>query len=96
MSKEKHTPGPWTAFNDGTGGFPCVLSDSENVSFYIAQCARFADARLLAAAPELLEACRAAEAHYAMICEVICANNPPPGGNPLLAQLRAAIAKVQP
>ena len=44
---------------------------------------------------ELLEACRATETHYAMLCEVICVDSPPPGGMPILAQLRAAIAKAE-
>ena len=51
--------------------------------------------RLRAEKAELLEACEAAEIHYAMLCEVICADNPPPGGLPILAQLRTAIAKVK-
>ena len=47
---------------------------------------------------ELLEACKAAETHYAMLCEVLCKDNPPPGGHPVLTQLRAAIqnAEVEP
>jgi len=57
-----HTPGPWAAHDDdGTGTLPCVLSDKVNMSgnFYVAQCNVFADARLIASAPELLEALRA-------------------------------------
>jgi hypothetical protein len=55
----KHTPGPWKAHDDdGTGTLPCVLSDKVNAggNFYVAQCNVFADAQLIAAAPELLEA----------------------------------------
>jgi len=54
-----YTPGPWTAHDDdGTGTAPCVLSEHVNVggSFYVAQCNNFTDARLIAAAPDLLEA----------------------------------------
>ena len=54
-----HTPGPWTAHDDdGTGTLPCVLSDKVNAggNFYVAQCNVFEDARLIAAAPKLLEA----------------------------------------
>ncbi len=57
----KYTPGPWTAHDDdGTGTLPCVLSDKVNAggSFYVAQCNVFADAVLISAAPDLLEACR--------------------------------------
>jgi hypothetical protein len=55
----KHTPGPWTAWDDdGTGTLPCVLSDKVNAggNFYVAQCNVYEDARLIAAAPDLLEA----------------------------------------
>ena len=59
MDETKHTPGPWTAHDDdGTGTLPCVLSEKVNAggNFYVAQCNVFEDARLIAAAPELLEA----------------------------------------
>ena len=51
--------------------------------------------RLRSEKEDLLEACQAAEIHYAMLCEVICADNPPPGGMPILAQLRAAISAAE-
>jgi hypothetical protein len=57
-----HTPGPWEAHDDdGTGTLPCVLSDKVNAggNFYVAQCNVFEDARLIASAPDLLDACRA-------------------------------------
>jgi hypothetical protein len=57
-----HTPGPWEAHDDdGTGTLPCVLSDKVNAggNFYVAQCNVFEDARLIASAPDLLEACQA-------------------------------------
>ena len=44
---------------------------------------------------DLLAACKAAEIHYAMICEVICLDNPPPGGIAILNKLRAVIAKAE-
>jgi hypothetical protein len=56
--KTKHTPGPWTAHDDdGTGTLPCVLSKQVTSfgNFYVAQCNVFEDARLVAAAPEMLE-----------------------------------------
>ena len=58
-SETRHTPGPWEAHDDdGTGTLPCVLSDKVNAggNFYVAQCNVFEDARLIATAPELLEA----------------------------------------
>jgi hypothetical protein len=57
-----HTPGPWEAHDDdGTGTLPCVLSDKVNAggNFYVAQCNVFEDARLIASAPDLLDACKA-------------------------------------
>ena len=51
--------------------------------------------RKLEAFPEMLEALEAAEQHYAMLCEVICIDNPPPGGHPVLLRLRAVLAKVK-
>ena len=52
----QHTPGPWTAHDDdGTGTLPCVLSERVNAggNFYVAQCNVYADARLIALAPEM-------------------------------------------
>lgn len=52
-----HTPGPWRAHDDdGTGTLPCVLSDQVNAggNFYVAQCNVYADASLIAAAPEMV------------------------------------------
>lgn len=56
----KHTPGPWTAWDDdGTGTLPCVLAEQVTTygNFYVAQCNVFDDARLISAAPDLLDAC---------------------------------------
>ena len=53
-----HTPGPWKAYDDdGTGTLPCVLSGKVNAggNFYVAQCNVFADARLIAKAPEMYD-----------------------------------------
>lgn len=63
MSKQKHTPGPWSIL-DGA-----ILSDKINAygNFHIARFDRgddpntaedYANARLIAAAPDLLEACK--------------------------------------
>ena len=61
-SAMKHTPGPWRAWDDdGTGTLPCVLAKQVTVAgnFYVAQCSVFADALLIAAAPNMLSALRA-------------------------------------
>lgn len=88
-NKPKHTPGPWQAHdNDGTGTLPCVLSEKVNCggNFYVAQCpnGNFADARLIAAAPELLEACKFALAQAGLSPD-----------SPTAAILKAAIAKAE-
>lgn len=51
MNKE-HTPGPWEIESFGDM-FEVV---SEETTFTVARCTREADARLIAAAPELLKA----------------------------------------
>ena len=63
----KHTPGPWEAHkNEGTGTLPCVLSNkvTRTGGFYVARCNNFGDAVLIAAAPELLEACKLVAATF--------------------------------
>ena len=54
-------------------------------------CTILDNCRLHHAASELLVACEAAEKHYAILCEVMFINNPPPGALPVLTQLKAAI-----
>ena len=59
----KHTPGPWHAVQDRNGSNCDMLVETEN--FRIATCGRAdslvaqANANLIAAAPELLSACKA-------------------------------------
>ena len=56
---DKHTPGPWHAWTDDDDAAPSEVRD-ENAKA-VAVCSRFAhaaDARLIAAAPDLLEALR--------------------------------------
>ena len=48
-----HTPGPWTQNRN------VVWSDSCKDCGYIAECRNEINARLIAAAPDLLEACKA-------------------------------------
>ena len=88
-----HTPGPWTAWDDdGTGTLPCVLSESVTNAgnFYVAQCNVFEDARLIAAAPDLLAACEAALDDWHSHPRNFYRQEPG-----YLAVLRAAIAKAR-
>lgn len=63
MSEAKHTPGPWVVdqeVNEGDDGlFFVVLADDGAVT--VAAPPTEADARLIAAAPDLLSACQSAE-----------------------------------
>ena len=89
MSDIKHTPGPWVA-EDRTSkgaGFSIIATEVHfsccGVAHYVGQ----ADARLIAAAPELLEACkRLIGSLGVMICD------PDNDGDILFS--RAAIAKA--
>lgn len=58
-----HTPGPWTVYSnspdaDGTEGLPSIMAPNPlgDGLFYVAQANLTADARLIAAAPDLLAA----------------------------------------
>ncbi len=88
MSEVTHTPGPWSYFHDS-----CTQCESEGKAEYIVmgppdghhgQFSNEADARLIAAAPDLLEACDAA-LHW--ITDIDNANR-------TVKQLRAAISKA--
>lgn len=57
----RHTPGPWRFIpDDGTGTLPAVLANQVTAAgnFYVCQCNVEADARLIAAAPDLLAECK--------------------------------------
>lgn len=87
----KHTPGPWVARPDPNACLPddwCVgIGDSLANIDKVAVCSE-RDARLIAAAPELLEACQALIAY--------CDKNPPMGDSLWsVRQIRAAIAKAE-
>jgi len=60
---EKHTPGPWTVedYGVGMGGLAVVAAD---VTFDVICWPHPDNARLIAAAPEMLEALKAFVAHY--------------------------------
>lgn len=101
MSKEKHTPGPWEWWTSNSflrlssqGGKDGGVIDSYKMSDgHTSLSVKYADMSLIAAAPDLLEAClRARNQFYA-------AGYEPKAGsmNPtecLLAQLIAAISKA--
>lgn len=56
MSAHKHTPGPWE-LHESVTHVRVVAADRENIWFEDKRCPRvIEDARLIAAAPELLEA----------------------------------------
>lgn len=85
MSEAKHTPGPWMVFKNGepilvksqaflaqiedcTGKFVSIAANTPTNE--ITNSVMFANADLIAAAPELLEACKMARAIYQSIgCE---------------------------
>tara|TARA_R110002110_G_scaffold336074_2_gene546613 strand:- start:4715 stop:4987 length:273 start_codon:yes stop_codon:yes gene_type:complete len=62
MKRIKHTPGPWAVDRTGTR----VVDPSEPKEYVLAECHEnkvatiMANARLISAAPELLEACKSA------------------------------------
>lgn len=60
MSESKHTPGPWQVQHNDSHRSWCVVSAcGDGVTGWARVCQSEADARLIAAAPDLLEACRA-------------------------------------
>lgn len=88
----KHTPGPWYVDSDGDVYVPArgLLA----TDFYMAQPTNIADAYLIAAAPDLLEACKAA---FAIVDEWSDAE-PDRGSHnhdEVWRKLRLAIAKAE-
>ncbi|MDE5044814.1 hypothetical protein [Pseudomonas aeruginosa] len=79
MSKHKHTPGPWEIerYSDGliqiVGDVRIVSDDEENVTTVVEAVARGdeANARLIVAAPDLLEACQAFKRLYGRLRDVV-------------------------
>jgi len=90
----KHTPGPWTVTDKGvrdSGGYICFIPETTHYEGqderYVKEVAeRHANARLIAAAPELLETLQTIAA-FAVgngdVCEIIA------------RRARAAIAKAE-
>jgi hypothetical protein len=66
MSKQSHTPGPWVHHPEDniiTAAGTVTLIECQARSLYVSVEERDANARLMAAAPELLEALRLAYRH---------------------------------
>ncbi|WP_162957263.1 hypothetical protein [Pseudomonas aeruginosa] len=90
MSKQSHTPGPWVSRNNMVfGGKKCICSNvnsasptPQNIAEDVAM--SIANARLIAAAPELLEALQVCIEQITALCS---ADDVPD-------QARAAIAKA--
>lgn len=89
MSEEKHTPGPWE-----TGGYTITARGGRMLiaKLYRAQAQddfkSDANARLIAAAPDLLTACRHLTGQLALLAK-------DPSTNPWVKQGLAAIAKAE-
>ena len=78
-----HTPGPWAHFDMGdiqgvdvgqeaNGENPCIVhwSGFENCELPMDECA--ANARLISAAPDLLDALKLVEEHYGEDSDIFC------------------------
>jgi hypothetical protein len=87
MSDIKHTPGPWTMTR---AHLPYLILDA--FGGLVADTYDEADARLIAAAPELLEALEYAFNIYGRFGAVV---NEPHKPGEWIEQARAAIAKAQ-
>lgn len=81
-----HTPGPWTVMRRAQAGF-CVLAGERAITGWGSVMQSRADACLMAAAPELLEACKLAAAFLREI-------EPKGKDFPVIVYLDAAIAKA--
>lgn len=102
----KHTPGPWQTdqaehdapyqdirIHAGKGSICCVWIDDAPLHDYNAE--QRANARLIAAAPELLEALKQHGAHHGNCDYMILLTSLPPMRKPCSCGLHAAIAKAE-
>jgi hypothetical protein len=68
MSNTKHTPGPWYEYDMGWLGQTAIACKSGNVNrLVVAAMNKGANARLIAAAPELLEALMRLDAYHSLM-----------------------------
>lgn len=87
-----HTPGPW-GFEQTNGGTDQVFQirsvhgDIQVPQHWVAECSRYADAALIAASPELLEALKG--------CLLAMANDPATNWDTAIEFANAAIAKAE-
>lgn len=87
MSEQKHTPGPWTLAPCSHGGLILRRGDAIGRDTHIQSSLQIlpeADAHLIAAAPDLLQACKVAFVALAA-----------PEWGEVQDQIRAAIAKAE-
>ena len=98
MSESKHTPGPWDVDFSGPARLAITGPSEETIARCDMQCENGdvdeANARLIAAAPDLLEACKAVEVW--VILATARDAHPEAVDNALadLKMLRAALAKA--
>lgn len=94
----QHTPGPWKISGDdviavaGSTGFSAGANPAIAFIYETLDQSRAINARLIAAAPELLAACNVAEE---LIDDLIRAPKVKHNRKQILAKLRAAIAKAK-
>ncbi len=81
----KHTPGPWSTYG---AAHQHVRTNGEDSEFRLYKISNPADARLIAAAPELLEALKIAE-------DVLMEEYGPDFTHPHADTIRKAIAKAE-
>jgi len=75
MSEQKHTPGPWKAnlYLGGAYAIDRIAPNGDRLATVATVCGALetkANARLIAAAPDLLEACRNAERTIRRLCQM--------------------------
>jgi hypothetical protein len=89
----QHTPGPWEVkYPSRNNKFRFgIHHESENLSRYVAGVSRQADARLIAAAPDLLEAAEVLLSHH----RVANLDGTSDTLQPRIDRLRAAIASAK-
>lgn len=87
MSKAKHTPGPWASHHaDGVVSAAVTAGNGTSRFVTVARHCSIDDARLIAAAPELLDACA-----FALTILEALGN----GSGDAASACRAAIAKAE-
>jgi len=87
-----HTKGPWSAKYYSAGGWRILNSDGNDINTEFRETFTEADARLIAAAPELLDALRST--HGALLDYVTAAGPADEADSKILEAARSAIAKA--